>query len=163
MTKLRKLTKPSTIMLCFRGNKLREHLLLVHRQIRTKWQKIVRKLLEKIRDYFVKDMYTKGEILYSEAYATLTSAVADLDQEPGSSPVAIGKTDEGGKGRGRSSGLVKSEKLCENCVSPKHSVSDCCSSLTCLVGGCNQNYHTLFHMEKVRVQSLAIPMVEPSN
>ena len=43
--------------------------------------------------------------------------------------------------------FIKKNKLCFNCLSSYHMISQCRSKHSCKVSGCNKRHHTLLHRE----------------
>ena len=56
--------------------------------------------------------------------------------------------------------LVKKNKLCFNCLSSDHMISQCRSKHSCKVSGCNKRHHTLLHQETSTKNSVTLTNID---
>ena len=56
--------------------------------------------------------------------------------------------------------LVEKNKLCFNCLSSNHMISQCQSKYSCKVSGCNKRHHTLLHRETPTKNSVTVTKID---
>ena len=56
--------------------------------------------------------------------------------------------------------LVKKNKLCFNCLSSDHMISQCQSKHSCKLSGCNKRHHTLLHRETSTKNSVTLTNID---